>query len=342
MERIGVVYWDIGEGMALRHTGIAKDLGYEPVDFFHNQKIPEGLDMILLHGPWGSMAPLGRQLASLPVGHRPKLAWWFIEPLPNPSLPEWFRYHAGRARSWLERVSFYEDQDGSWKQSRLGRLLTLKGARYRYYGDLYWFRDVGILTVLVNASQLTRKFLIERGFKVLEPLGPSYYPEWGADLNLERDIPVVWIGRVWSKRRRRLLEQVQEGLSAHGIDLLRIDGEYNPPVYNQDRTILLNRSKIVLNLLREKWDNNFMRFQLAALNRAMVITEPMLPHTPFVDGVHMVEAPVEDIPDQIVYYLNHEEERAVIAERAYQMMTRYTRQEVIAQIIDETLHSKVG
>ena len=337
MKKIGIVYWGKGEGMAVRHSDIVKKLGYEPVDFFHYQRIPDHLDMILLHGPWGSVTPLGKQLISLSEDRRPRLAWWFIEPLPNPALPEWFRYQLGCSRSWLERISFNEDQEGNWTLSRLGRILTAKGARYRYYGDLYWFRDSGILTTLVNASRITTKFLVGRGFKVLEPLGVSYYPEWGANLHLERDIPVTWIGKVWSKRRRRLLDRVQKDLKDRGIELLRIDGESNPPVYDDERTILLNRTKIVLNLLRESWDNNFMRFQLAALNRAMVITEPMLPHTPFEAGVHMVEANVEDIPDQIIYYLNHEEERAAIVERAYQLMTSYTREEVFSQIINETL-----
>lgn len=341
MRRIGIVFWDKGEGMAMQHAAIVKRLGYEPVDFYHNQKIPEGLDMILLHGPWGSMVPIARQLIAMPDEIRPRLAWWFIEPLPNPDLPEWFRYTAGRLRSWIERISYQQDTDGSWQLKRYGRVLTAKGARYRYYGDLFWLREAGILDILIIASSIRTKFLRERGFRVLEPLSPSYYPEWGDDLKLDRDIPVLWIGRIWSKRRRRLLQQVEDGLHKYGIELLRIDGETNPPVYNEERTVLLNRTKIVLNLLREKWDNNFMRFQLAAQNRALIVTELMLPHSPFVAGEHMVEVPVEEIPAQIHYYLTHDEERQAIVERAYQCITRYTRDDVIAQIIQETLQETV-
>jgi hypothetical protein len=64
-----------------------------------------------------------------------------------------------------------------------------------------------------------------------------------------------------------------------------------------------------------------MRYALAAHNRALVVTEPTLPHTSHRPGVHVVEAPFEQIADTICHYLAHEEERQRIVENAYQLIS---------------------
>ncbi len=122
-----------------------------------------------------------------------------------------------------------------------------------------------------------------------------------------------------------------------GVQMLRIDGERHPYVFGDERTVLLNRTKVVLNLLRAEWDNNAMRFHLAALNRALVVTEPMVDQKTFVPGVHLVEVPVEEIPDRILHYLAHEDERQAITEQAYQLITRHKREDVIAQLLKDFL-----
>ena len=79
----------------------------------------------------------------------------------------------------------------------------------------------------------------------------------------------------------------------------------------------------MLNLLRQKWDNNLGRFYLAALNRAIFISEPMYPHSQIiVSGRHFIEAPVAQLPDVIMYYVTHDPERQRITDQAYELVTK--------------------
>ena len=147
-------------------------------------------------------------------------------------------------------------------------------------------------------------------------------PEWGGDLGLERDIPVLWLGKPGSRRRRKLLRRVFASLQSRGVKMMVVDGEQNPYVFGNARTILLNRTRIVLNLLRQPTDENAGRFYIASANGAMVVTEPLLPHHPvFTPGVHFVECPVERMAETIDYYLHHEAERCQIALRAHELVT---------------------
>jgi hypothetical protein len=246
------------------------------------------------------------------------------EQLPDPRLPEWLRRAAGIARSRVERFAYTKNKQGQWRLSPYLRWLTTRFTRFRYYGDLYWLCRNDILSTLAIASAWTSVRLRERGFDVITvpAFGFPLIPEWGANLGLTRDIAVLWLGKVGSKRRARLLQRVRTHLRQRGIEMMVIDGVENPYVFGKSRTILLNRTKVVLNLLREPWDENAGRYYLAGLNRALIVTEPTLPHHPaFVPGVHLVEASVEHMADTICYYLTHEDERERIVEQAYQLVT---------------------
>lgn len=339
MRRIGIIYFTKGEGVPRLHSQIARRLGYEPVDFLWNSKLPESLDMVFMFGPWGSLTPLANQLVALPAERRPKLVWWLSEQLPNPNLPEWLRLRGGMLRSRMERWAYIQCPDGSWElRPGVGKLLTARAIRFRYYGDLLWLKRTGVLTLLVQGSELSNPLLSKRGFPVYFPPIPSYFPEWGADLKLERDIPVLWLGKNGTARRRRLLDRLERELGESGIPLLRIDGERHPYVFGEERTLLLNRTKIVLNVLRESWDNNAMRFQLAALNRALVVSEPLSAQTSLIHLKHLVIAPVHEIPAHIQHYLHHEDERQAITEQAYHLITRFKREDAIAQIFENVLN----
>lgn len=341
MKRIGIVYFADAEGVPALHSQIARRLGYEPVDFLWNARLPDHLDMVFMFGPWGSITPLANQLIAIPAERRPKLVWWLSEQLPNPSLPEWLRRVGGRLRSRMERWAYIQQTDGSWSLRKgAGKLLTAKAIRFRYYGDLLWLNGTGTLSLLVQGSELSNRQFNSRGFPVYFPPIPSHFPEWGADLKLERDIPVLWLGKNGTARRRRLLDRIERELGVLGIPLLRIDGERHPYVFGDERTRLLNRTKIVLNVLREAWDNNAMRFHLAALNRALVVSEPLAAHTAFNHLEHLVIAPIQEIPARIQHYLQHEDERQAITEQAYQLISRFKREDAIAQIIDRVFSAE--
>jgi hypothetical protein len=336
--RMGVVHWcqdDAGDGIISLLSNTLAELGCETINFFYDVKLPNKLDVVFVCGPFDSLVPLVNPLLAYSPSQRPLLVLWMTEQFPNPDLSEWVRYFGGMLRSKIERLAFREQSPGEWQLNPRLRWLTTKAYRYRYYGDLYWLQREGILSILAIASPWTADFLRERGFNpIVAYLGS--HPSWGADLGLERDIPVLWIGKIGSNRRGRLLNRIREELRVRGVEMLVIDGLEHPYVFGEERTILLNRTKIALNLLRAKWDDNSMRYCLAAPNRALIVTEPTLPHTAFLPDKHLVEAPVEQIPDTICYYLSHEAERRQITEQAYQLSTtELTLSKGVAQILEQ-------
>jgi hypothetical protein len=100
------------------------------------------------------------------------------------------------------------------------------------------------------------------------------------------------------------------------------DGKENPFIFGDKRIYYLNRSKITLNITRTWYDDNFSRIALAAPNRSLIVSEPVLPHCPsFIAGTHYVSVPMESLAKTILYYLEQEEERLRIVENAYQLVT---------------------
>jgi hypothetical protein len=321
--RVGVVHWHIdhkGDGFTSLLSNTLKELGCETVDFLHNARLPKDLDAVLVDGPLDSLVPLANQLLAYPPSRRPIFVLLMTEQFPNPKLPEWMRYLGGIVRSRAGRLAFRQQHNGTWQIDPRLRWLTTKAHRLLYYGDLFWLKRQGILSILAVTSYWTADFLRARGFDpIVAYVGP--HPSWGADLGLERDISVLWLGKIATHRRRRLLLRIQAELKERGVEMMVIDGVKHPYIFGEERTVLLNRTKIALNLLRAEWDDNTMRYCLAAPNRAMIVSEPTLPHTAFKPGVHLVEAPIDQLTNTICYYLSHEEKRQQIVNQAYQLAT---------------------
>jgi hypothetical protein len=321
--RVGVVQWNRDNELANGYREKIEELGHQAITFLYNHKIPENLHLIFVFGPFNSLVPLANQLLAISPGKRPLLALLMTEQFPNPESPEWFRYNFGRIRTKIELAAYRNNNEGSesWHKSYIFRWLTSKAIRYRYYGDIFWLRDLGLLSALATYSNWTAEFLRERGF---DPIVPTrgFNPAWSSEIEIDRDVPVLWLGKYGSRRRKKLLQQLRVELKSRGVDMMMVDGIEHPYVFGDERNILLKRSKIVLNLMREKWDDNSLRFTLAAHNRAMIISEPLLPHSHFIPGVHMVVAPIEKLSEIIVYYLDHEEEREKIVQQAHQLINK--------------------
>lgn len=337
-KRIGVVFWERDDGLALGHIKRIRAMGHEACPLPWNASLPGDLDMILVYGPIKSMVPLVSQIHAIPPNKRPALAFLMTEQLPNPSLPEWFRAGLGYLKSRLDRLSFLSDGNHEWVVRAGMQDIVRRGRRYCYYGDLYWMRDTGVLNTLGLWSNWTADFLRRRGFDPMV-LSQGWNPDWGDDLHLERDIPVLWLGKPGSRRRRRILAAVRAQLAERGIPMLVIDGVEHPYVFDDERTVLLNRSKIVLNILREKWDDNTLRFGLAAQNKALIISEPMLPHSAYKPGIHYVEAPVDYLAETITYYLDDEASRTHITDQAYDFMRSKTEGAGITAFIERALRN---
>ena len=319
MPQVAVISPVPGDEIAARHVARLAAHGAKVTVSGYLDPLPGHADAIFVFGPFGTLAPLIRQLDGCEPGSRPALVLLQGEQLPNPDRPEWLVNRLGDLRSALEMKAYRRQEDGSWQVRPGWERVIRSGLRLRYHGDLRRLRRLGLLNGLMVWSRWTADYLNDRGFPCV-PLPPQYNPAWGADLQLERDIPVLWLGKAGSARRARNLQRVRSDLRSRGIDLLVVDGREHPYVFGQDRTRLLNRTRIVLNLLREKWDNNSLRFQLAAHNGALVVGEPTLPHTAFEPGLHWVAAPVDELAETIACYLENEEERARIAGRARELL----------------------
>ena len=321
---MGVVEWELNEELAIASEENLKALGADAVRIPFNQKIPDGLALLTVHGPYRSLAPLATQLLEYGSRPRPGLILTLTEQLPAPWIPEWIKLGASRLRAAAERIANRPDLHGTWSSNPRWAWLTGRAHRFLYYGELCWLRETGLLSALVVSSRRTAAYLSQKGFDPLVPPSVRLHPRWGTDLGLERTIPVLWIGKVATARRQRILARIRKQLNARGVELMMVDGVQHPYLFGEERTQLLNRTKIVLNILREPWDDNSMRYHLAMANGALIVSEPTLRHTDFIPGRHMVEARVQDMADTLQYYLTHEQERSKLVRQAVEHLSAGT------------------
>jgi glycosyltransferase involved in cell wall biosynthesis len=272
-------------------------------------------DLVLGYGPFsleeGSILPVAQQLLDIPIGERPIFAWWLTEGVPDPRYPDWLINGASRLRIKADEIIANDPSStpSYWRN------LALKGHRLRIYGQLKLVKAQGLLDVLAVTSKTRASYLQQRGLDpIVAPLG--YHPTYGEDINIDRDIDVAFLGNISAPRRQHLLPKIFNELEESGIKV-RVETF----LYGDERTELLNRSRILLNVLRAPQDFVGQRFLLASANKCLVISEPLLDHEPFVPGQHLVMAPLEKIPDTVQYYLANENKRREIADRAYQFVT---------------------
>jgi hypothetical protein len=148
-------------------------------------------------------------------------------------------------------------------------------------------------------------------------------PGWHKDLGLERDIDILWMGKRRNGRRSDLIDRVRAELARHGVNMYVADGDEKPLIFGEERTRLLNRTKLTLNV-RTRWFNSgfTFRFHTVAGNRCVVVSEPFLTHVSnYKAGEHYAEAPPDQLAEKIMHLLTHEDERRAIAERAYTLAT---------------------
>jgi hypothetical protein len=314
---VGIVEWTLGDELVNLIAAELANLGHRVTLFSPSESLPSTLDLLLIFGPFAPIAPLLAQLAAQPHDRRPMLIWWLTEQLWHPALPHWVARTAAELRSGLERIAL---GDGSTGNSERWQQLSRRGLRFRYYGDLLWLRRHGLLSILAVPSQWLGQFLRERGFDVTNVMIGGH-PSFAARPAPRRDIPVLWLGTYGSRRRRRNLERIAEQLARRGVEVMRVDGVQHPCAYGAERAALLGRSVIVLNLTRVPRDCNLLRFALAAPNRALMISEPMLNHYPVHADVHYVEAPLQAMPDVVCRYLEDHAARERITEAAYRLVT---------------------
>lgn len=273
---------------------------------------PGGCDVVWIWGNANWFPKLRRQLTALPRSQRPVTIIWHSEPLPPPAaarLPR-PRLHAKEIAKMILRPARASDV-------------------YTNYRRLRRLAEQGLPDILVVSTPARQEFLAERGLAAhWVPLG--YHATHGHDLGLHRDIDVLFLGALDVPRRRGFLERLRrQGLAVHAM------GDwFDPACWGDNRTHLLNRTKILLNFGRYPGELSGMRLILGMANKALVVSEPIYNPAPYVPGEHYVSATLDEFPAVVAHYLAHEDERLQIVEAGHRLVTQdVTLQQSAARIL---------
>lgn len=276
-------------------------------------------DLVLAYGPHNGSILDAAAAVHFQDRDRPVFVWWLLENLPSMRWPHWALAPAASLRLALDRLlRRWSGRAIAAVPSRSLRVLEL-GQRVRIYGEALWLHRRGALDGLFVDSAVAARLLQSRGVPAIHlPLGG--HQSFGRDLGLSRDIDVVFLGQPGSRRRRRLLERTQAELVRRGIQLLVLDGRTGY-LDGDARTELLNRCKVVLNILKAPEDSAGLRFLLAAANKAVTVSEPSPALTLLKPREHFVEAPATGLAEAVDRCLRDDQARADIASRAYALLT---------------------
>jgi hypothetical protein len=309
-------------------------------------------DALLLLGfeNWYLDAPL-ELLDRAAAAGIPRILWQF-EPLLPPGLPALTHGFVSRstgpsARPPVARTGIIDQLSYGYRIPKL-----VVAARRQSWGSTIFsphvfkypiqqsrnvasFWDGGLFDHIFVSLRPRAAFLGELGIPCsFVPTG--YSPTFGRSAEHgDRDIDVLFFGQVTS-RRRALLNSIDAALRHAGYALKLIDGDF----YADERTAILNRSKIVLNLHKFPWEFAGQRLLMAMSCRALVVSEWAPDTTPYKHGEHMFTARVEQLPEILVTLLNDQSRRQAVAEAGYQFVTTDLRLERILPAALEAIVSK--
>ena len=274
-----------------------------------------GFDYLLLYGP---MAPIGRLITKLKsIPNLPPVIFWYTEQMPDPRMPPWLALILARGRyrswKWYDEFLLKNNTLGSG-----GRLPFPAMGRLRGVGEIIEMHKSGLLKIVCTFSQTNARFLARFQLPVAEiPIG--FHPFFGERLGLERDIDVVFLGTTRDARRQRWIPRLEQELGKVNIRFVVKDGSPKQGyLFDRERTQLLNRTRIMLNVMRQPWDDALYRFLLAAANGVLLLSEPLQIESrgPLKPGVHFVESRLDEIVQKIIQTLDSPSSRETIVENA--------------------------
>ncbi|MDQ3081191.1 MAG: glycosyltransferase [Chloroflexota bacterium] len=253
------------------------------------------------------------KLRSTPASRRPFTVVWLTEPLSEPAA-------SGLARP---RLSMREIAKIVMRDVRATDV-------YTNYFCLRRLAGAGIPDLLVVSTPSRKEFLADRGIAShWVPLG--YSPAMGRDMNIARDIDVLFLGSPDDPRHRRSVKFLRR----RGVTVQVMGSWSGRASWGEPRTELINRTKIFLNLHRHAGMLSGTRLILGMANKALVVSEPIYDSRPFISGEHFVTAALEDMPRVIDSYLASQSERERIARSGFRFVTEHLKVESsIARIAD--------
>ncbi|NTV94342.1 MAG: glycosyltransferase family 1 protein [Thiobacillus sp.] len=285
--------------------------------------------LVLGLGNWARAAGQDFLLAARERGVR--RLFWNFEPLLPPDLPrsrllDWLLRTEGVdytarprfLRRVVERLAFsvLASQGRALPWNAGGHFI---GHRYsfpvREARRLLGFWRDGLFDEILVSLRPRQAFLARYGVPSrFVPVG--YHPSWGRALaGQERHIDAVFLGKR-SARRQGLLDRMERILAGAGFRFLVVDRD----CYGEERTRLLNRCKVLVNLHNSPWESPGMRLLMAMSCRAMVVSEWAPDTSPFLDGVHMVQAAADDLPERVIACLRDDPLRERVVEQAYRFV----------------------
>jgi Glycosyl transferases group 1 len=261
-----------------------------------------------------------RLLLEAPPQARPPVVIWHYEPLPLPSTAPFPR----------QRLHLRELAKILLRDSRATDPYTNSSLLRRLAG-------VGLPDLLLVHSPDHAEYLAEHGIAA-ETVPIGYAPFFGRDLGLERDTDVLFLGALDVPRRKRLIRRLRRA----GVAVKAVGSWRDPAYWGDNRTRLLNRTKILLNLSRYPGQSSGYRLILGLANGALTLSEPVFRPEPFVPGEHFVSAAVEEMPALVERYLNDEGARKAIVDRGQTFITREATMERSVVRILGLLEAKLG
>ena len=257
-------------------------------------------EVLVLHGNANWFPRLCAALAATPPDRRPFTVIRHYEPLPPPAaagLPPRRRH----LREWAKVA--LRDPRATDPATNLGRLRRLAAH--------------GIPDLLTVATELWRDGLHERGIHAVAlHEGPG--GEAGRLLpGVERDIDVLFVGARDVPRRNRVIARMR----SEGVDVTVAGGWSRDGVWGEDRTRLINRAKVFLNVARHPGDLSGHRLALGMLNGACVLSETLVTPAPYVPGVHFATAAPGELAGAARRLLGDDTERERLARAGHELVT---------------------
>jgi glycosyltransferase involved in cell wall biosynthesis len=240
-----------------------------------------------------------RKLLRARVDERPLIVYWHVEPLPFARVDQ---------RS-LEPLHLRELAKIVLRDDRVTDPHSNARCLRRYAA-------AGLIDVLVVSTRSSQAYLSELGI-VAEHVPLGYRPDHGEDLELERDIDALFIGDTRVPRRRRIFRR----LAREGVSVRAVGGWGEMGCWGEERTRLLNRAKILLNVPRHSGHLSGGQMILGMVNKALVVADPIVRPEPYLEGQHFVAASVEEMPTVIERWLSDEVGRNRIVEAAHRFVT---------------------
>lgn len=173
----------------------------------------------------------------------------------------------------------------------------------------------GRLTRLLVSTEQKKSAMRASGHDaVFAPVGRN--PIYGRDLGRTRDLDVLFLGRAVGRWRRRILRRVVSDLRSRGASVeVRKRG-----VNGDERTELLNRTRVVLHLHKYPWDTPWMRWYLATENGAVIGSQPLVNPAPLRPGTDYLSAETDALGNEIMRLLADEPARLAMLDSCRRRM----------------------